>query len=420
MSEKYEPIIAIPSDEDVAIKQQQLREGSRAIQDYEVRYTSPSDARFSALERLEAMTGSDYSIDRLKELEATTHDYTPTIGLEVEIYNSALLSKEERALSPAEQAELVSSRKRAMQEIERLGVPRDKSDEGWWEFALKPTRTPEVLTAEVRALEDSGVLHTGERYYPLHLTLGGVTSEKQGSVPNIMEHDLRGEQVFVLVHVLEASGIATTPKRLLMPAKSSKRGVYWTSGHAGIVEREPKQMRGVDFIQGVEIRSFCFSTVEELDTIVRSTQALGAALSAYQDLSRITRQRTRVTPLFRKATRTTLSPRLRSGAELEDAIRLSAVWSDFSQQAHELFSEAGLLDPSTVWHEPRPRGLLRRASAGNYGALAGFMERAEQPGSKEQDMQQRLVKLVEAAVTAVEHITGHTKNEKDLITSEIS
>lgn len=405
MSELSDPIITLPSDKEVALRQQQLQEGSRAVQDYEVRYTSPGDTRFSVLERLEAVTGSDYSIDRLKELEATAHDYTPTIGLEVEIYDSALLSKEERALSPAEQAKLVLSRKTTLQEIERLGVPRDKSDEEWWEFALKPTRTPEVLTAEVQALEDSDVLHTGERYYPLHITLGGVTSENQSAVPEVYEHDLRGEQVFVLVHALEASGIATTPKRLLMPAESSKKGDYWTSGHAGIIEREPKQMRGVDFINGVEIRSFCFSTVEELDTIVRSTQALGAALSAYQDLSRITRQSTRVIPLVRKATRVTLSPRLRSGAELEDAVRLSAVWSDFSHKTHDLFAEAGLLDPSTVWHEPRPRGLLRQASTGDYGALAGFMERATEPDSQEHAIQQQLVKLIEAAVAAVERVT---------------
>ena len=411
MSELSDPIITLPSDEEIARRQQQLQEGSRAIQDYEVRH-SPSDTRFLALERLEAMTGGDYSIDRLKELEAAAHDYTPTIGLEVEIYDSALLSKEERALSPAEQAELVSSRKATLQAIERLGVPRDKSDEEWWEFALKPTRTPEVLTAEVQALEDSGVLHTRERYYPLHVTLGSVTSENQSALPEIYEHDLRGEQVFVLVHALEASGIATTPKRLLMPAESSKKGDYWTSGHAGIIEREPKQMRGVDFINGVEVRSFCFSTVEELDTIVRSTQALGAALSAYQDLSRITQEKSAL-PLSNKIVRTKPSPRLRSGADLEDAVRLSAVWSDFSHKTHELFAEAGLLDPSTVWHEPRPRGLLRQASTGDYGALASFMERAEQPGSKEHDIQQRLVKLVEAAVGAVEHVTGRTSLDQE-------
>lgn len=412
MSELLDPIVDVPSDDEVARRQQELERGGKPVDRYEVRH-SPNSERFSALERLEAMTGGHYSIDHLKELEAGAHDYTPTIGLEVEIYDSALLSKEERTLTPAEQADIVSSRKATLKEIERRGIPRDTSDEEWWEFALKPTRTPELLVAEVQALEDSGVLHTGERYYPLHVTLGGVTSEKQGVVPEVMEHDLRGEQVFVLVHALEASGIATTPKRLLMPATSSKKGDYWTSGHAGIIEREPKQMRGVDFINGVEIRSFCFSTIEQLEQIVTSTQALGAALSAFQDLSRITESKNSFPlSLISSTDRRRSSPRIRSGADLEDVIKLSSVWSDFSHGVHGLFAEADLLDPSTVWHEPRPKGLLRQASPGDYGALATFMEKAEQPGSKEHDIQERLVKLIESAVIAVEYITGQESTDQ--------
>lgn len=403
MSELADPFIDIPSDDEVARRQQALVQGTRQVDRYEVRH-SPSDARFTALQQLEKLTGEDYSIDQLKELEAQAHDYTPTLGIEIEIYDKALLSKDERALSLDEQATVIADRKGTLRNIERAGLPRDKSDEEWWEFALKPTRTPELLVAEVQALEDAGVLHSGERYYPLHVTLGGVTSEKQGIVPEVMEHDLRGEQVFVLVHTLEASGIATTPKRILMPAISSKKGDYWTSGHAGIIEREPRQMRGVDFINGVEIRTFCFSTVGELETIVRSTQALGAALSAYQDLSRLTESKSAM-PLSDKTIATRPTPRIRSGADLEDAIRLSSVWSDFSHKAHELFSEAGLVDPSVVWHEPRPKGLLRRASTGDYGAMVGFMERAAVPDSQEYAIQQQLVKLIEAAVVAVEQIT---------------
>lgn len=403
MSELSNPTIDVPSDDEVARQQQEIQQGGRAVQQYEARH-NPSDTRFSALEQLETMTGSDYSIDHLKELEAATHDYAPTIGVEIEIYDKALLSNDERALSPDEQAAVIADRKDTLHDIERAGLPRDKSDEEWWEFALKPTRTPELLVAEVQALEDAGVLHSSERYYPLHVTVGGVTSEKQGAVPEVMEHDLRGEQVFVLVHALEASGIATTPKRLLMPATSSKKGDYWTSGRAGIIEREPKQMRGVDFINGVEIRTFCFSTVEGLETIVRYTQALGAALSAYQDLSRLTESKSAM-PLSDKTIATRPAPRIRSGADLEDAIRLSSVWSDFSHKAHELFSEAGLVDPSAVWHEPRPKGLLRRASIGDYGAMAGFMEKAAEPDNQEHEIQQQLVKLIESAAVAVEQIT---------------
>lgn len=406
MSELADPIIDIPSDDEVARRQQALEQGARQVGRYEVRH-SPSDTRFAALQQLEGITGEDYSVDQLKELETQAHDYTPTLGIEVEIYDKALLSKEERALSSEEQVAVIAARKDTLRDIERAGVPRDKSDEDWWEFALKPTRTPEVLVAEVQALEDAGVLHSGERYYPLHVTLGGVTSEKQSAVPEVYEHDLQGEQVFVLVHALEASGIATTPKRILMPAASSKKGDYWTSGNAGIIEREPRQMRGVDFINGVEIRSFCFSTVEELETIVRSTQALGAALSAHQDLSRLTENKGSFR-LLNMGTEIRPAPRIRTGADLEDAIRLSSVWSDFSHKAHELFSEAGLVDPSTVWHEPRQKGLLRRASTGDYGAMAHFMEKAAEPDSREHAIQQQLVKLIESAVAAVEQITKQT------------
>ncbi len=394
-------VIELPSEDEVTSRQQALPQ----VDHYEVRHGSGfREARFEAIKRLERINKQDYSVEELQELEAQAHDYTPTIGIEIEIYDKALLSEAERTLSPDEQADVIAKRKRTLGRIERTGIPRDDSDPGWWEFALQPTRTPELLTAEVQALEDADVLHGGERYYPLHVTLGGITSEKQSALSEVMEHDLQGEQVFVLVHALEASGIATTPKRLMMPATSSVKGDYWTSGNAGIIEREPEQMRGVNFTNGVEIRSFCFSTVEELGTIMQSTQALGAALSAYQDLSRLTEHKSAM-PLSHKTIETRPAPRIRSGADLEDVIRLSAVWSDFSHKVHELFGEAGLVDPSTVWHEPRSKGLLRSASTGDYGAMANFMKKATKPGSPEHAVQQQLVRLIESAATAVNNIT---------------
>ncbi len=402
MSESIPTIEILPENE-VARRQQVLEQSAGRVETYEVRH-SPNTDRLTALQQLERITGEDYSIERLKELEAQTHNYTPTLGIEVEIYDNALLSEKERLLDPDAKAAVIAARRGTLRDIERAGVPRDKSDPDWWEFALRPTRTFEILVAEIRALEDADVLHSGERYYPLHVTLGGVTSEKQSAAPELYEHDLQGEQIFVLVHALEASGIATTPKRIRMPATSSKKGDYWTSGYAGIIEREPQQMKGVDFINGVEIRSFCFRTVEELVAIMRSTQALGAALSAHQDLSRLTERKSAL-PLSNKTIETRPAPRVRSGTDLEDAIRLSAIWSDFSYKVHELFSKAELVDPSTVWHEPRPKGLLRRASIGDYGAMAHFMERAAELGSREHEIQQQLVKLIESAVAAVEQIT---------------
>ena len=171
MSELVNPVIETPTDDEVVSKQGALELSATRMEQYEVRY-SPSEARFTALQQLERITGEDYSVDQLKELEARAHDYTPTLGIEIEIYDKALLSKDERALSPDEKAAVIADRKGTLRDIERAGLPRDKSDEEWWEFALKPTRTPELLVAEVQALEDAGVLHSGERYYPLHITLG--------------------------------------------------------------------------------------------------------------------------------------------------------------------------------------------------------------------------------------------------------
>ncbi len=397
---KYE--IELRTNEEVSTARQEIERANLAVYSQR-KYISKH--RIDSLVNISKLTGEDYSIEELSSFEDHAHKYTPTIGIEIEIYDSALLSKEEKQLPTKEQSSLIKQKKRTLEKIEEAGIPRDEHDPDWWEFAFKPTSSSNLLIAEVQAIEDLGVIRSGERYYPLHVTVAGISSENINAGREKIPNNHRENQVFVLVHALEASGIATTAKRLLMPSEATKPGPYWTREHSGVLERDPRDIKGIDFTTAVEIRTFCFNSVESLEEILRSTQLLGTALSAYQDLTEVVEIKSSLPLRGNKTIRRHWSPRLRDSVDLEDAIRLSGIWTDFSHGVNQLFIEAGLRDPNSTWKEPRSKTLLRKSNNGDYGSLANFLSSAEKDKTGQAAVvRSKLKGLIQSATEAVEYI----------------
>lgn len=111
----------------------------------------------------------------------------PTLGIEIEIRESAAgVPKELRWPGPdynsPERDSWLKEKDKFLQQAQKpylktseLGVPY--AFDKFWEFAHKPVRYYHTLSREVQALMEMNLIDREDQKHPLHLTIGGITSE---------------------------------------------------------------------------------------------------------------------------------------------------------------------------------------------------------------------------------------------------
>jgi hypothetical protein len=244
--------------------------------------------------------------------------YVATVGMEVEIELQSLIQAmdADRPTDAAARADLAYAKLALLRLAKAAGMnsPKESSPEVIWEFASQPAGYYETLAREVQLLMAMDIVSPNYSEHPLHITIGGVTSEGP-----------KGEEAFVLSRSLEATGWCCSGDRLLDPINKKTRSEYgnissWTiKGQGGIKERDPKQVAGGG--KAIELRTPSLQSLGGLERTLRSSYALGAALKAYQTESEL------------------------------DATQqeLANVWSDFSKTIKDIFSDVGLGSPNEVW-----------------------------------------------------------------------
>jgi hypothetical protein len=256
----------------------------------------------------------------LEYKEKNPSSYGVTLGIEIEIPEKTVLPKE-LVKNYSYDDEVYAERNKyykKFREAEKIGVPN--GGDLFWEFAHQPARNPLTISREVQALVGMGLINKKYAKYPLHVTLGGITSNS----------DDTGYQAHVLSHALEATGWSTNANRLTRPYKT-RYGSWTQKGDAGIRERvegwnEVKTDKDLGIRDvGVEFRTLQFQSLSGLDRHLHSAYYLGTALRAYQDR----KQSKQDTDLVR--------------AELAD------IWMEFSEKCSRLFTDIGLDVPSQKW-----------------------------------------------------------------------
>lgn len=235
------------------------------------------------------------------------------------------------------------------------GVPRDK--DGLWEFANRPVHHYLTLSREVQALMRLGLMNPEKSAHPMHLTVGGVTSDGPA-----------GAEADILARSLEATGWCSSSSRMLKPATGKESWIQ--KGDAGIKERERDEI-ALSGTRAIEIRTMEHQGLGKLDRSLRSIYALGSALRAYQG---ITEGR---------------------APSSDDEQALADVWREFSSRSNQLFTDQGLDSPTgqrwTGYIDPED-GIKMDGNFYQFGQLLKDAEADPQsPGGRFQDAMQDLV-----------------------------
>ena len=257
--------------------------------------------------------------------------YGVTLGIEIEIPDETVLPKElwleNIETSGLSSQEFYDKREKYQEKYkisEQIGVPN--GNDLFWEFAHEPVRNPLTLAREVQALVGMGLINTEYTKYPLHVTLGGITSDGLG-----------GEETHLLSHAMEATAWSTDAERLLFPYHNLKDSWLGKGGRgkAGVRERgveEGKVMNDMKISDeqgignvGVEFRTPQLQSLSGLDRYLHSIYYLGTALRSFQE---------------KKGDEYDTDPVLKE---------LSDIWTEFSENCKKLFSENGLKKPSDFW-----------------------------------------------------------------------
>ena len=252
-----------------------------------------------------------------------------TIGIEIEIPEKSVLSKEIRKKAKTEdfrefRNEYLKYRNKFI-ESERLGVPEGEDGNTFWEFAHEPARNPLTISREVQALIGMGLINKEYYRYPLHVTVGGISSK-----------GYTGGEAHLLSHAMEATGWSTNSYRLTRPF-NTKNGSWSQKGKGSLQERKeefgdetntekmkssPEQGIGG---KGVEFRSLQFQSLSGLDRHLHSIFYLGTALRAFQE-------------------------KAEKKDKCDDIMNeLSGIWKTFSTECSKLFKLNELDDPTDVW-----------------------------------------------------------------------
>ncbi len=292
----------------------------------------------------------------LERLESDPHPYSPTIGIEIEIPGHTLLTRAEKVLSKRVKKAYIEHREKSLEGLVDAGFTRDETDP-WWEFALQPSNSYLTQIAELEALEEAGAIDLENNYYSIHVNLGGITTK--GST---------GGEAFVIARALEATTWASSGRRLLMPFE--RRADSWTCGTGGVYERSSEELQ----VDGpvIEIRTFMAHGKNNMLKTLEASYYMAACLSAFQNLNNEYSQDASRNPLSRSKVNVK-DPFIREGADLNDSVKLSAIWSWFSEEINNLFRKYNISDPSKPWQEPINKWMYKKTK-GDFEALARAME----------------------------------------------
>jgi hypothetical protein len=256
--------------------------------------------------------------------------YAPTLGIEIEIPDETVLPKElwQENFVPDDSgsaSQKFQDERGKYQEkykvSEQIGVPN--GNDLFWEFAHEPARNPLTLSREVQALVGMGLINTKYTKYPLHVTLGGVTSDGLG-----------GDQAHVFSHALEATGWSTNADRLTYPYVSDFSWVV--RGEAGVRERGKEEGKSRNDMKtsdeqniganvGTEFRTIQLQSLSGLDRYLHSAYYLGTALRSFQE-------------------------KLQNEYDNDPTLKeLSDIWKEFSEKCTEVFQKTGIKEPSEIW-----------------------------------------------------------------------
>lgn len=293
--------------------------------------------------------------------------YTPSLGIEIEIREEAVIPPEERfhyknhseleALSDAEQESyylkirnhdyLVKELRNPYYKTKEAGIP--SGFDKFWEFAHRPVKYYATLSREVQALMELGLLNQTYQKYPLHLTVGGIAARGKD----------RGE-TFLLARVLEGTGWSTRERRLLRTYYAKKE--TWTcKGIGGVKDRHEFDQRKLELgtKEAAEIRTFQLQTLSGLERLLKSAYFLGAALRAFQ----------------KEAVLERLGSEKNNDVALDETEkRLADIWRTFSESTKKLFEASNLKNPSEVWEPPEPYDEDRRSDFVPFAKLLGEAE----------------------------------------------
>ncbi|MFO0971332.1 MAG: hypothetical protein U0520_03240 [Candidatus Saccharimonadales bacterium] len=196
----------------------------------------------------------------------------PTIGIEIELPWQTILA---RVDEEAAQILACSQGFYSLGQSERLRVQQgfDLVDEcykdkvasvfgesikeqhdGYTEFAFRPQADHEVLVEVADTLYQQGILIDDE-HYPLHVTLGGLSSKHAS---------------WLILMVAELSG-GTTQKRI------TEVGTWSQKGEAGIRQRGAREL-DLGATVAIEMRSLVATSFEQLGDTLEIAQSVGAVL----------------------------------------------------------------------------------------------------------------------------------------------
>jgi len=283
--------------------------------------------------------------------EAHPSSHGVTLGIEIEIPESTILPPDDEWLlmKPKEKKKYLLEKKKEFEEARNAGVPSD--EDLFWEFANLPANNPTTLAREVEALIALGLIKKDYAKFPLHVTVGGITFDKEQKEEDNHTH--------ALARILDATAWETSGERLLSPYEGHDTDWTLHGADSGILVRKPEDGvsgEGADTKPAVEFRTSEFRNLSGLDRYLSSIYYLGSALRAYQE-----------------------------GKKDDPVVKqLAKIWRTLSGKCEILFEEMGLESPYHLWtlnaeNEREPtafRGLadiLTKAESDENGREAKFV-----------------------------------------------
>ena len=158
-------------------------------------------------------------------------------------------------------------------------------------------------------------------------------------------------------------------------------------GTGGVQERLLEDLQVDEPV--IEIRTFMAHGKKNILKTLEASYYMAACLSAFQNLNNEYTQDASSNPLSRRKV-DIKAPFIREGTDLNDSVKLSAIWAWFSVEINTLFRKYNISDPSKAWQEPSNKKLSFNKTKGDFEALASAME--TQPDFVEEA--QRLVEIL--------------------------
>ncbi|HSX02924.1 MAG TPA: hypothetical protein VLI05_06475 [Candidatus Saccharimonadia bacterium] len=281
--------------------------------------------------------------------------YSTTLGIEVEIEEESLLVDDNLNLSSEEREARAYQRQANYRHSEQLGIPA--GSDAMWEFAPRPAYSYLTHTREVQALMQADLLRN-EYSYPLHLTGAEVSTNGPA-----------GNEVYTLLHGLEATGWSCSAERLEQ-ASTAPEGGWACKGNGGIMERSSEDIQG-DASTAVELRTLEAKGLSGLNRTMRSASALFSALKAHTQL-------------------------LEHPKEAADPSKteLAAAWQQYSAQMNDLFASHQMTRPSDDPWAARFSAGKGLALSPDFLTLADLLRSAEQGEDRGRQFQQAAQDIV--------------------------